>query len=82
MNILTLLGIDTNKLCGLMLMGVAVFFFIFCYVHWKRNEAWKRDKGVKTKFLQIWKPSALFGCILFLLLGLGFFFIDKMIPIS
>ncbi|MBQ3064895.1 MAG: hypothetical protein IJC98_01520 [Clostridia bacterium] len=79
MNVMNMLGIDTNMAAGIWLFLCSVFCFVFPYVYWKRNEAWKRDKGEKTGFFQIWRPLALMSSILFLLLGLLFFFLEDIL---
>ena len=79
MNVLKLLGWDTNQVYGGGLLLIALISFIFPYIYWKRNVAWKREKGEKTKFFEIWKPSSLMGTIIFTLLGLGFWFLDDII---
>ncbi len=74
MNILHRLGLDSNEVYGGGLILIGVFFLVFAYVHWKKTKAWKKNKGEKTSFFEIWKPSTLIGSGMFILLGLAFWF--------
>lgn len=79
MNLIRMLGLDTNEVYGGVLIFFGVFAFVFAYFYWKKTAAWKKDAGEKTRFTEIWKPSTLFGCALFLLLGLGFLFLGDIL---
>lgn len=79
MNVLKLLGWDTNQVYGGGLMLIALISAIFPYIYWRRNEAWKRDEGEKTRFFDIWKPPSVLGTVIFAGLGLLFWFLDDII---
>ncbi|MBO4229974.1 MAG: hypothetical protein J5938_06470 [Clostridia bacterium] len=75
MRILELLGLTSNEFWGSVLILLGIAGLVFAYVHWRVTESWKKEKGEKTRLLEIWKPSLLFGCALFFLLGIGFWLI-------
>lgn len=74
-----MLGLDTNEIYGGVLIAIGVLAFVFAYVYWKMTAAWKKDKGEKTRFLEIWRPGTLLGCALFILIGLAFFFLGDIL---
>ncbi|MBP3918828.1 MAG: hypothetical protein J6I50_06620 [Clostridia bacterium] len=79
MNVIRLLGWDTNQIYGGGLLLIALISFIFPFIYWKRNVAWKHNKGDKISFFEIWKPSSLMGTVIFTGLGLLFWFLDDII---
>lgn len=76
MNVIRLLGLDAHEITGAMLLLVALIIFIFPYVNWKVNHAWKRDEGEKTGFFEIWRPLGLLSAVIAILLGLFFIYSD------
>ncbi|MCQ2433286.1 MAG: hypothetical protein MJ175_11840 [Clostridia bacterium] len=81
MNVLHMLGLDSNEIYGAGLILIGIISFIFPYVRWRRNDAWKKNEGEKTRFTEIWRPSSLFGTITFLLLGLAFWFLGDILDL-
>jgi len=79
MNLLHTLGLDSNEIYGGVLILIALLTLIFPYIRWKKNDAWKRDEGEKTKFTDIWKPVSLFGTLLFFLIGIFFWFLEDIL---
>ena len=79
MNVIRLLGLDATEITGTMLLIVAIVIFVFPYINWKVNHAWKRDEGEKTGFFEIWRPMVLISFVMALLLALFFFLSDDIL---
>ena len=82
MNVIRMLGWDTYQITAVVLWIIAAITAIFPVWYWKKNIAWKKDKGEKTTFFEIWRPTSLFGTILFILLGLGFWFLQDVLTMG
>ncbi len=79
MNTLKLLGWDSNQFYGGGLLLLALISAIFPYIYWKKNVAWKKEKGQKTRFFEIWKPTSVMGTLIFTGLGFLFWFLDDIL---
>ena len=79
MNIIRLLGWDTYQITAVVLWIVAAVAAIFPFWYWKKFVAWKKDEDEKTGFFKIWHPSTIFGIVLFILLGMGFWFLEDLL---